>query len=108
VVFGLFFLAASLLQLVWGVIALRAPGHALWVAGAAGNAAVLALWLVTRTAGLPFGLLPQPERVGAWDVVATGCELIVVTGCLVLLKKERACGGRSGWSATPSLPSRTC
>ena len=38
----------------------RAARGRCWSLGAVGNLAVLALWGVTRTLGLPFGLLPEP------------------------------------------------
>ena len=53
-----------------------------------GNVAVLALWGVTRTIGLPFGLLPGPEAVGPWDVACAGWELIVVGCCISLLQSR--------------------
>jgi hypothetical protein len=54
--------------------------------GVWGNAAVLVLWGVTRTVGLPIG--PEtwrPEAVGAPDVVSCLCELAVISGAAWLL-----------------------
>jgi hypothetical protein len=50
-----FFWAIGVAQIVWGLVALvSAPRW--WLAlGALGNAVVVATWLVSRTAGLPFG-----------------------------------------------------
>ncbi len=84
--FGLFFALAALLQLVWaGAVAVHCS-RALLVAGAVGNVALLALWGVTRTIGLPFGLLPEPEALGPWDLACAGWELIVAAGCIALLQ----------------------
>lgn len=83
--FGLFFAGAALLQLTWAWAVVRRPSARLLQAGLAGNLSVLALWALTRTAGLPAGLLPDPERVGAWDLAAGGWELMVVLGCVALL-----------------------
>lgn len=86
VLFGSFFLACAVAQLTWAEAALRRPTAALLVAGAAGNLAVLALWVVTRTAGLPLGLMPVPEAVGAWDVLAAVLEAVTVAACLLAVR----------------------
>ena len=62
--------------------------RALLVAGAVGNIAVIGLWAITRTLGLPFGLLPEPEAVGPWDVACGGWELIVACSCIALLQSR--------------------
>src|SRR5262249_40724426 len=57
----------------------------LWL-GMAGNAAVLAVYVASRTAGLPFGPdLHHPEQVGALDVVSCVLEFALITGCAALL-----------------------
>src|SRR5262245_23227294 len=50
-----FFAVVAAAQIIWGLLALVwAPRW--WLAlGALGNAVVVATWLVSRTAGLPFG-----------------------------------------------------
>ena len=75
-----FFVLTTLAQLAWTWYAWPGPGPALLRAGAIGNAAVLALWLVSRTVGLP-----AREPVGPWDVAAVVWELVIVCGCLRLL-----------------------
>src|SRR5262249_56163296 len=53
----------------------------LWL-GMAGNAPVLAGYVASRTAGLPFGPdLHHPESVGALDVVACVLGFALITGC---------------------------
>ena len=90
-VLGLFFAAAALAQLAWTTLALGTrPGRGLLVAGVVGNTACIALWALTRTAGLPLGLLPAPEAVGAWDLAALVWELAVVGACLALLRDAHA------------------
>ncbi len=84
--FGLFFVGAALIQLVWAGAAMVSCSRALLVAGAVGNMAVLAVWGVSRTLGLPFGLLPEPEALGPWDVACGGWELIVAGSCIALLQ----------------------
>ncbi len=86
-VFGLFFATAAIAQVAWSWAMVLRPSRLLVAAGALGNAAVLALWLVTRTIGLPFHLLPTPEAVGRWDVASVIWELLVVTTCLQMLQR---------------------
>lgn len=84
--YGLFFLALAVVQggYAWGL--LLAPPPLVLRVGAAGNAAAVALWAVTRSVGLPFGpFAGQVERVGALDLVAVTAELLAVLGLLVVL-----------------------
>lgn len=105
-VFGLFFAAAALAQLAWTAVALQQPGRpgrGLLLVGAVGNAACLGLWALTRTVGLPLGLMGAPEAVGPWDLAALVWELVVVGACLALLRGAPAgrrttrAGGHPGW-----------
>jgi hypothetical protein len=86
--FGLFFWGSALLQLLWAGAVSVNGSRRLLVLGAVGNLAVVALWVVTRTLGLPFGLLPEPEAVGPWDVACAGWELVVVWSCLAILRSH--------------------
>jgi hypothetical protein len=85
---GLFFAGSALAQLVWAGVVAVSCSRALLVVAALGNIAVLALWGITRTIGLPFGLLPGPEAVGPWDVACGGWELIVACSCIALLQSR--------------------
>jgi len=77
--FGVFFLCASAGQAAWAVAVCRKPVRAVLLAGAAANAAVVALWAVSRTMGLPIGPRAwRPEAVSQPDVVATLLELSIV------------------------------
>jgi hypothetical protein len=72
--FGL--LAAA--QLVWGIAQYRRPTRGLLAAGAALSVVVVALWGMSRAAGLPLG--PDrwsPEPVGALDSVASADEVVL-------------------------------
>jgi hypothetical protein len=43
------------------------------------NSAVIAVWIVSRTIGLPIGPHPwQPEAIGLLDLFATGFEVALV------------------------------
>jgi hypothetical protein len=84
--FGLLFALTALLQLAWSARVLRRPSRLLLKAGAFGNLGVAAVWLLSRTAGLPLGPDPwTPESVGVADSVATALEVLLVVGVTVLL-----------------------
>jgi hypothetical protein len=65
-------------QLVWGVAVYRGAGARVLIAGALGSVAVAAVWLVSRTAGIPIGPNPgHPEAVGLIDTVASCDEVLL-------------------------------
>jgi hypothetical protein len=103
--YGVFFAVAATLQAAWGVAVLWRPARPLFVIGAAGNLAVVVLWVVTRTVGLPVGPdVWRPEAVSGLDALATAMELVVVAGATWLVVREgrmrRIPGARRGsaWS----------
>lgn len=73
---GLFFLIAAAGQGVWAVAAwTRPPARRMLNTGAAMNTSLIAVWLLSRTAGLPIG--PGggiPEAVGAADLITVAME----------------------------------
>ena len=76
--YGGFFLAVTLAQLAWAVLAVRRPTPRLLLAGAAASGLVALLWVATRTVGIPLGpSAGEVEAVGAPDVVATLTEVLV-------------------------------
>ncbi len=90
--FGVFFAVLGIGQVVWAVTALardRAPFPQLV---AYGSLAVVALWAVTRTVGLPVGPDPwQTEAVGRADVLTSLLEIGVAGALLVAVRlPERA------------------
>jgi hypothetical protein len=96
--FGLFFAGAALAQVTWSTAVVVRSSRVLLSVGATGNAALIALWLFTRTVGLP-GLLPGPEEVGPWDLACVGWELVVVVACVHAIRVGDA-GARLGpWPA---------
>jgi len=75
--FGLFFVAAAVSQTAFAAAAVAAPSRRLLLLGAAGNLAIVWLYVVSRTIGVPVGPRPwAPEAVGLPDVVCTGLEVI--------------------------------
>jgi hypothetical protein len=84
--YGVFFLVLSWAQLIWPAVLLWRPTRLwLWL-GMTGNAAVLAVYIASRTVGLPFGPdLHHPEPVGALDVMSCILEFALITGCAALI-----------------------
>ena len=84
---GLFFIVAAVAQLLWALWVVIAPSRLIYLAGAAGNAAIVAMWIVTRTAGIPAGPgSGEPEPVEFGDTLATAFEVILVVGALALAR----------------------
>jgi hypothetical protein len=84
--YGVFFLIIAWAQLIWPTVLLWRPSRPwLWL-GIAGNAIVLAVYVASRTAGLPFGPdLHHAESAGALDVMSCVLEFALIVGCAALL-----------------------
>jgi hypothetical protein len=91
--YALFFAVLAVAQLVWGVALYRSPGRGLLVAGAVGSLMVVALWVVSRTSGLPIGPEPgSPEAIGVLDSVASADEIALAL--LIALQLRAPPNGR--------------
>lgn len=97
--YGLFFALAVAAQwmyatMLWHHLSLwgdRPKPAWLWP-GLIGNALIIGLWLLTRTAGIPF-FGPQAwqvQPVGQLDLLAVIAELIVIGGLASLLPEHQA------------------
>jgi len=86
VLYGAFFLVLSWAQMIWAAIVLWRPSRPwLWL-GIAGNALVIAVYVASRTVGLPIGPdVHHPEPVGPLDVVSIVLEAALIAGCAALL-----------------------
>jgi hypothetical protein len=85
--FGAFFVVVAALQVAWGALVVARLSATVYLAGALGNGLVVALWVVSRTTGLPLG--PEPwsaEGVSVIDAMATAYEVVAVVGVVVLLR----------------------
>jgi len=84
--YGVFFLVISWAQVIWPAVLLWRPSRLwLWL-GIAGNTIVIAVYVASRTVGLPFGPdLHNAESVGALDVVSCVLGFGLIVGCAVLL-----------------------
>jgi hypothetical protein len=96
-IFAGFFLVVGTIQVIAGVLLLRAwPAIWLWF-GIVGSSAVIAIWIVSRTVGLPFGEDPgQAEALGTADAAASLCEAITVVALALWLTARSAARVRIG------------
>jgi hypothetical protein len=89
--FGVFFAVVTFWQAVWAGLAYGTPlNPRVLVAGAVGNAALVVVWLISRTVGVPLG--PQagrPEAIGEVDVISTLDELGAVVLVAIVLRGLR-------------------
>ena len=99
--FGLFFVASAVAQLVWAVVVVASRSRPLIWFGVIGNAAIVVLWIVTRTFGTLVGPEPAaPEPIGLADSVATAFEMtIVVAGTWLAwsVRMRPALSSRRAW-----------
>src|SRR6266851_2440526 len=81
--FGVFFLAVGCAQIVLAVEVVSRPTRRLALAMAIGSAALVALWYVSRTVGLPIGPTPGlAEDTGLTDVI---CKLMEALSAILFL-----------------------
>ena len=89
-VYGVFFIGLGITQAALAVAIMYAPQRSLFIAATLGTAAVIALYLTSRTVGLPIGPVPwRPERVGFPDVAATLMEVVALIQFLILIRRPR-------------------
>ena len=85
--YGMFFAIAAWLQLLWAIGLAASPSRWLFLIGTLGNTVIIAIWIISRTSGLPVGPhAGSPESVEFIDVLATGFEALIVVGSLMLLR----------------------
>src|SRR5215211_764799 len=85
--YGAFFLAVGAGQGLFAPLMLRRPGPWLVATGIAGNLAIVALYVLTRTAGPPIGPHARvPEPAGAVDLATTAAEVVLVAVLMTMLR----------------------
>lgn len=109
--YGLFFITASLGQGLYGLVLLALPRAPAWdpaqwrawrlrlfAVGIAGNVAVIVLYTVTRSTGIPlFGpAAGETEPVEALGLATKAIEMLTVLGLLVLVHRLRRQGTAPG------------
>lgn len=107
--FGLFFIVAGAGQVVWAVLVALAGTSRPLLLLSTGNALIVALWIASRTSGLPLG--PNggvPEKVGFSDTLATIFEAFLLTlVAWLLLSRRSPSGGRGALWVIPVLIAST-
>ena len=87
---GTFFVALGLAQVAWAGLVLAAPTKLVYAAGALGNGLIIGTWVLSRTAGVPFGPEPWvPEHIGVIDAMATAFEVLIVGAVFFRLRKPQ-------------------
>jgi len=94
--FGVFFLLAGLVQLAWAWAVWVRPSGPLLRIGVGGNVALIALWAVSRTVGLPIGPDHWSPEIFGW---ADGITVALEVGSLAI-----ACWMLRGPSQAPASP----
>ena len=88
--YGAFFVATGVGQALFAPLILRRPRGWLIAVGVAGNGAIIAMYVVSRTYGPPLGPHARvPEPAGPVDLATTAAEVCLV-GVLLTLMAARA------------------
>ncbi|MGY4712900.1 hypothetical protein ACXDF8_25695 [Mycolicibacterium sp. CBM1] len=89
---GVFFAGVAVFQLLWALLVWSRPGTGVLAAGFVANAGAAALWVVSRTVGVPFGPHGgQPEAVDGAGIAVLLLQCYVVMGAgWALLTRYRA------------------
>lgn len=92
-------------QIAWGIALYRSPRRGLLIAGAIGSLGVLAVWVLSRTTGLPIGPeRGETEQLGLLDSVASADEIaLVLLVALRLSARHLRVGGTLAWALRAGL-----
>lgn len=88
--YGVFFLVLTYGQVLWGIGVLRKPpsDRSLAIAAAA-NLAIVAVWVFSRTIGVPIGPdAGRPEAVGTMDVAATLDQILLALYVAIVVRPD--------------------
>jgi hypothetical protein len=101
---GVFFAVVGLAQIGWGLWSLSGTAVPRPLSTVSATVVLIALWAVSRTVGLPFGLGGK-EPIGTADVLAVVLEVGLIL-CVALAARSRATVRRGvPQQATPALAS---
>lgn len=95
--FGLFFVLCAEVQLGWALLLGRIRSNRMLAVGLVGSLALVAVWALSRSSGLPFG--PEagvPEEIGVPDLVSVALELLTAAACISALALRGRVAGRIG------------
>jgi hypothetical protein len=102
--YTLVFSCLAALQTCWAVLILRGASQRVLVLGCVLQLAIVGLWALSRTVGVP--LAPTawaPEEIGIADVIETIGELTTVLAVLSVLLAERSNAARLARHWMPSV-----
>lgn len=95
--YGVFFITVAVLQVMYSMTLAVNPPHRvfLWL-GIIGNGLIVALWVVTRTVGIPFfgPMAGEVLPIGLLDGLAQILEVTQIVHLAVLLHRFDQLGGR--------------
>lgn len=104
--YGIFFLVVTVCQVLLSLVLLAfrpVPRLVIW-AGILGNAAIIAMWIVARTVGLPYGpMTGEVEEIGVLDLTSKIAELTVIVCLIVLLRIKEDHDAKNGLRSQISL-----
>ncbi|MGI9149056.1 MAG: multicopper oxidase family protein [Chloroflexota bacterium] len=105
--FGLFFLGVGSAQIIFAIQLVVRPTRRMALGLAAGSLALVGVWAVSRSVGLPIGPTPGvPESIGLTDVICNAIEVIAVLLLLALAMRPPRLSARRLWLVgLGSLPS---
>ena len=84
--YGAFFIAAANAQVLFAALIVRWPRAWLPYAGIAGNLAIITVYVITRTSGIPLGPHSRVvEEAGATDWATTAAQVGIIIALLAML-----------------------
>ncbi len=87
--YGAFFIAAANLQVIFAALLVRWPRRWLPYAGIAGNLAIISMYVITRTSGIPLGPHSRVvENAGATDWLTTAAQVGIIVALLAMLEER--------------------
>jgi hypothetical protein len=97
--FGVFFGVLTYAQVLWALVVYRRPEDRRWLMPAAvGSLAVVAVWLVSRTVGLPIGpWAGRAEPFGVADIAASLDEAVLAAVIVAILRPQAPVAARMRW-----------
>jgi hypothetical protein len=97
--FGVFFGVLTYAQVLWGLLVYRRPDDRRWfMAAAVGSLGVVAIWLVSRSVGLPIGpWAGRAEPFGVADIAASLDEIALAGVILAMLRPQGRVAARMRW-----------
>lgn len=87
--YGWFFVTTAVAGAGYAVAVVVRPSRRLLLSGAAANAAIVGLWLITRLVAVPLGPgAGETEPFGAADLIASAAELVAVAAAALALTRS--------------------